>query len=266
MTDSDSIQWSQIRDEACDRYGETPGAQLEQDVLEHFVDDPERVIRTIDRIATAHHKKPLGSPWAVLRADLNRTSLADITVDTTRSRDKLIDHAKTWIRNAGCYHDTWKAVAIELFGDDDETPTLEYLEQLDIITRDQPGRAYYDSLLQASITTTREHGPQPIPGDTHALLYTLRSDDNARSTLLAYWQEQRPRAIKAEHDFNEWNSQTAQGRQTIHAKALARARELQRLAEESSENEPPDFSVDDGIDDDLEPEPATVGADDDIDF
>ncbi len=214
--------WTTIRDDFCERVQELPGAQLEADVVEHFTDDPERVIRVLDKIAAQHARKPLRSPWAVARSELNRPPADDVKVDSTRSRDKLIDHAKAWIHNAGHYHDTWKAAAIELLGDDDETPTLEYLEKLDEITRDSPGRSYYDSLLTASIKRTRDHGPQPIPGDTHAPLYTLRDDENARTTLLAYWHDQRPRGIQADHNFEQWNAQSATTWATIrnHNKLL----------------------------------------------
>ena len=117
MEQGEEHRWSTIRDQASERFGEHPGAQLEADVVEHFVEDPERVIRTIDRLATAHSKKPLGSPWAVLRADLNRAP-GDVIATGGQARAKAIERAEQWIRNAGIHYDEWRHVQAELFGDE----------------------------------------------------------------------------------------------------------------------------------------------------
>lgn len=109
-------RWSTLRDQACELFGEQPGAQLEQDIIDQFIDDPERVARAIHRIATASGS--IGSRWAVLRADLRRSSQADVVANATAGRAKAVDRAKQWIANAGIHLDRQADIEAELFGDD----------------------------------------------------------------------------------------------------------------------------------------------------
>lgn len=228
--------WTTIRDETIDRFnGDTPGGKLEADIITHFTEDPEHVLRVIDRIAEQHARKPLRSPWAVLRADLNRGAQAEVIADATHNRTKSIDRAKTWIHNAGCYTETWKQVGISLLGDDDETPSLEFLEQLNHETHDYPGRYLYANLLTASITKTRTQGLQSIPGNRHAPFYTLRNDQHARDQLEAEYNTWRPRGILAEHEAETWNAQCAATYQRITSKPA------------TQESEPDEEGADDDI-------------------
>jgi hypothetical protein len=117
--------WAQIREQAIDAFnGETPGAQLEQDILEHFTTDPERVTRAIHRIADQHQRKPVDSCWAVLRADLKRTAQANVVASDVAGRNRRIENAKRWIDNAGIHYDLQRHVEAELFGDDHGRGTL----------------------------------------------------------------------------------------------------------------------------------------------
>lgn len=115
MNPGEEHRWSDIRQQAIDLFGDTPGAQLEQDILEHFADDPDRVIRTIHRIAQA---EGVLSKWAVVRADLNRGAQADIVASNTKGRQRLVDNAKRWIDNAGLHYDREDHVLADLFGDE----------------------------------------------------------------------------------------------------------------------------------------------------
>ena len=114
----DQVQWSQIRDEACDRFGETPGAQLEQDVLEEFERRPGFVVTAIANIADKVAAGKVRSGWAVLRTQLRASTSPDVTVTDEAARTKAIDRAKTWIRNAGLHYDRQDHVLADLFGDD----------------------------------------------------------------------------------------------------------------------------------------------------
>jgi hypothetical protein len=110
--------WQNIRDKAADQLGDHPTGELEQTIIDHFTDDPDRVIRTIDRIVKAHDRKPFTSPWAVIRADLNKAPTGDVTASPTKSRQRAIDNAKRWIENAGLHYDRADHVLADLFGDD----------------------------------------------------------------------------------------------------------------------------------------------------
>jgi murein tripeptide amidase MpaA len=115
MNPGEEHRWSTVREEACELFGDNPGGQLEADVMEHFAEDPDRVIRTIHRIAKA---EGVLSKWAVLRADLKRTAQADVVVSATTSRAKAVDRAKHWIDNAGLHYDRQDHVLADLFGDE----------------------------------------------------------------------------------------------------------------------------------------------------
>jgi hypothetical protein len=115
MNPGEEHRWSTIREQAIDLFGDTPGAQLEQDITSHFAADPDRAIRTIHRIANADN---ILSKWAVVRADLNRTAQADIVASNTKGRQRLIDNAKRWIDHAGLHYDRPDHVTADLFGDD----------------------------------------------------------------------------------------------------------------------------------------------------
>lgn len=107
--------WTHTRDDAIEAFnGETPGAQLEQDILVHFTDDPEKVLRAITRIA---QQTGITSRWAVLRADLNRAHQSDVVASSTKGTQRAIDNTKTWIRNAGIHYDLERDIEAELFGD-----------------------------------------------------------------------------------------------------------------------------------------------------
>lgn len=190
MNNPDKHSWADLRETAIEAFnGETPGPQLEQDIIQAFVQDPERVQRTIRRIAAQHARKPLGSPWAVTRADLARTAQADVVASSASSRQKTLDRATAWIRNAGHHHPTWADAATHLFGDPATTPQLEFLEQLDHDTRNRPGRHLYGPLLTATIADTRANGPRTIPPNPTAIAASLRNDHQARALLEAEWNQ-----------------------------------------------------------------------------
>lgn len=115
-----TYHWTQIRDETIALFGgDTPGAQLEQDLATHFAEDPDRFLRTRDKIADRHARHPLRSPLAVLRSELNKPPVGDITADNTHShhREKMIAAAERWIRQAGLYLDSQTQLEQALFED-----------------------------------------------------------------------------------------------------------------------------------------------------
>jgi len=209
--------WEHLRDKATAAFGEPLGAKLEQTLIDRFNEDPEHVTRTINRIIKAHQRKPFDSPWAVIRTDLDRQAQATVTTAPSTARQKLIDQGKTFIRNAGHYHPTWQDCKAELFGTEGLTAPLEYLVQLEEQTRDNPGRAIYNGLLQAAIVRAKLFGREPIPDEPNAPLYSLRNDTDAHTELEAEWVTHRVRTLKAEADHEAWNAKAKADRHLVLA-------------------------------------------------
>jgi hypothetical protein len=66
------MTWEALCAKTIQRFNETPGAQLEAEILAHYEHDPDRVAGCIDRIAASKAAgKNIRSGWAVLRNELN---------------------------------------------------------------------------------------------------------------------------------------------------------------------------------------------------
>lgn len=228
--------WPTLRATASTAFADTPSSKLEQQIIDAHAEDPARIGRLVERIIKAHQRKPFDSPWAVIRAQLEPPTAPEAKPSIARQR--LIDHAKAWILNAGCHHPTWADCAGELFGTGAYTAPADYLQALDRHTQDAPGRPLYQALLQASINRALEHGSEPIPDDTSAPLYPLRDDQAARAELQAEWATHRVRALKAEAANEAWNAKAKADRQLILA--LNQRQKQQRRTSEPAWRTPDD--------------------------
>jgi hypothetical protein len=189
--------------------GSTPGAELEQHLLETFQHSPQTVVAAIAKAAAAFKTGNIHSPWGIVRTELNRISAQPhIHVTDTRSKDHALHQAEHWIRHSGLHLDEDEIID-HLFAPQRMTAELDYLEHIEATTRKRPGRPLYDGLLKASIARTREHGPQPIPNTGGPL--TDQDTPALRQRLLTTWQEQQPRARQIEADLiqdaEQWKAQ-----------------------------------------------------------
>jgi hypothetical protein len=113
VTDYD---WIQIRTLAITRFGETPGRELEAEIIQAFERAPGHVAAILDTIAAEHNAgASFRSPWAIARARARLQPEPRIIADTTE-RDRRIAQAEAWIRNAGLYLDRRTELTRELFG------------------------------------------------------------------------------------------------------------------------------------------------------
>jgi hypothetical protein len=124
---TETFEWGAVRQKAVAGFGgETPSAQLEQDVIQHFLEDPLLVIEEIGRVAAEMAAgRDIRSGWAILKSRLDRAAAqpgSEITAEDTGrkakvEREKRIRNAERWIRNAGIHFDRAREVEDELFGD-----------------------------------------------------------------------------------------------------------------------------------------------------
>lgn len=195
--------WSDVRHQAIQAFhGETPGAELEQRVIDVFRRRPQLVI---DSIAYVADQRKLGrvkkSCWGVLAAHIEHAETAsdDVVATDESERAAAIAKAEHWIDRAGLHLPTEHELLDELFGDHPgHTPPVEYLQQLDREAHG-PGRALYGPLLAAAIHRTREHGPEPVPGPGEGPLRRYDTPE-LRQRMLERWHKHRLVGITLEED------------------------------------------------------------------
>lgn len=99
-------------------FDETPGAELEQRVKDHFEDNPVRVIAQGEDLGKKiKHGADVRSGWAVLSKMLDtvQRNVANVYVSDTAARERAILAARRWLHNAGLYFQQESQVLDELF-------------------------------------------------------------------------------------------------------------------------------------------------------
>ncbi len=110
--------WMELREHAIVRFGgQTPGAQLEQRLVEAFLAQPARVVEAIDRIGAKFAAGLVRSPWAVLAMDVEDAGgFEGARASDSGERDRAVLRAEQWLRAAGCQFPSWAEAEDELFG------------------------------------------------------------------------------------------------------------------------------------------------------
>lgn len=107
--------WTETRARATTLYGEPPGAALEMTIVNHFTNEPAKVIDLIERIGKRiHDGEPIHSGWALTRHELEKPR-PTVTVTDGYERTKAVDRAVLWIKNAGGYVPTETELINELY-------------------------------------------------------------------------------------------------------------------------------------------------------
>jgi hypothetical protein len=178
--------------------GDTPSATLEQDILEAFQEHPQAVTNAITKIAKGYSSGRIHSPWGALKAEIPKQVARDVRVGDGSEKARAVANAEQWMRTSGMWYPTSTEMLQALFAVEELTAPLEFLEELESTTRDEPGRALYDGLLRASIERTRAEGQQPVPESVEGPLGKFQ--DVSRTRMVALWRELRPLALQAEAD------------------------------------------------------------------
>lgn len=126
--------WQTTYAEAIEAFGgDTPGAALEQTIIDQFKEHPQAVTNAIRKIADAYTAGRIRSPWGALKTEIAKQIDADIHVPTGTNRKQAILRADQWMRNAGMHFDVWAEAEDELFGD--RGPLREWRNDQRIQTR-----------------------------------------------------------------------------------------------------------------------------------
>src|SRR6185312_3978224 len=108
--------WATIREKAVQDFGgQTPRAQDEDRIIDHFEQHPTIVIQAITEMAGA---TKVTYKWSALLARLDKQpSERNPVVQTGNDRTEMIRRADNWMRQAGLHFDRWDEIHDELFGD-----------------------------------------------------------------------------------------------------------------------------------------------------
>lgn len=110
-------EWTNLRDQfSRDVGGETPGPQLEEDLIVIFKDHPAIVKNAMDEIIAAYDEGKINSGWAVLRRHLQvALKPTHVTADDAADKQRAIKRAQTWLKNCGIHFDRPTEITAELF-------------------------------------------------------------------------------------------------------------------------------------------------------
>lgn len=124
----DAFEWAVVRESAIEKFREAPGTAVESEILKRFAERPALVVREIDRVSQAVAAGQVRSGWAVLRSRLSGAfDGPELVVIDPSERERRIEAAERWLRNAGRHFDRAVEVVDELFdgpGGDRRTPLL----------------------------------------------------------------------------------------------------------------------------------------------
>jgi hypothetical protein len=207
--------WTEIRTKAIRSYGETPGRELEAELVQMFEQNPRHIQTILETVAAELQAgASFRSPWAIARARAH-TIPEPIRATDSSERDQAIHNAENWVRHGGLILPL-EELHRALFKTADMTPTLQQLEQIEQNTRDRAGRPYYDRLIKAQLEMTRQHGPQPIPdseGDLHPY-----DTPELRQRITALWESLQDKAHDIEAAAQKRHQTNIQVRQHLKKK------------------------------------------------
>jgi hypothetical protein len=120
--------WAQVRNHAIELFGETPGTELEADLLKHFGDQPAHFANLVDTIGKQVSAGKVRSGFAVLRTQLDKPP-PNVRATDDQERIRQIRLVETWLNHTGGYIDHQDELIDEVFGprgrlylwDDDQT-------------------------------------------------------------------------------------------------------------------------------------------------
>lgn len=118
MTDN-TLTWNETRTFGIKRFGNAPGPEIENEMIQAFQTAPLAFVETIYEVANLVDRGEATSGWGLTHARTRRLTqpVRDITVTKPDARAKAIDRAEQWLRVAGIHFDSQTEIEDELFGD-----------------------------------------------------------------------------------------------------------------------------------------------------
>lgn len=108
--------WSDLCERAIRLFGDAPMGEMEYAIIEHWKRAPAKVEKQIEQIGEGVAAGRIRKPWAVLRKALDDGPSDVAPVTDSARREKAIERAKVWTRNAGGILPSEGELLDELFG------------------------------------------------------------------------------------------------------------------------------------------------------
>jgi hypothetical protein len=134
-----TYSWQAIREQAARTIG-YPDAPTEQAVIDAFERNAFAVSRAVEKIVSRVHASKLGASagWMIITREVEAITrpAPDVVATDTHERERALNRARQWMRNAGLYFPTEEEVLAEVF----ERSSLR--DHDDEVTRAEILRAY----------------------------------------------------------------------------------------------------------------------------
>lgn len=111
------MTWHELLEQAIRQFGDTPGATLEQHLIDAYADHPAAVQVAISKISQAHQAGKINSPWGAVKAELAKQLNVRRNLPSSSERAVHERNTEQWMRTAGLHYDRWTEIHDELFGD-----------------------------------------------------------------------------------------------------------------------------------------------------
>jgi len=111
------MTWHELLDQAIRDYGDTPGATLEQHLIDTYAEHPAAVQVAIHKITQAFKAGKISSPWGAVKAEVARQITVRHNMPANTDRHAKERNAEQWIRTCGLHFDRYDELHDELFGD-----------------------------------------------------------------------------------------------------------------------------------------------------
>jgi hypothetical protein len=114
--------WGDIRAEASDHFGSTPGDDLEQRIINVFRANPKLVVDTIGDVGRRFDRGVVNSPWPmvakIVENEMRRELTAyGIVASDVNARASVVARAERFVRRSGYVYQTTDEIMEELFGE-----------------------------------------------------------------------------------------------------------------------------------------------------
>jgi hypothetical protein len=114
-----TFSWAETRERAISLFdGEHPNAVTEQDIIDVFKTNPNRVITTLQETATAKRSGSVRSGWAIWRKRVTTQPPPDLVITDETEREQTVGKATRWVRHVGYLIDRESELLDALFGHD----------------------------------------------------------------------------------------------------------------------------------------------------
>lgn len=111
------MTWHELLDQAITAFGDPPGRDLEQRLINAYAEHPSAVQVTLGKVTQSFKQGKIRTPWGVVATELDKQLTVRRNLPASSERAVHERNAEQWLRTCGLHYDRWAEVHDELFGD-----------------------------------------------------------------------------------------------------------------------------------------------------